>query len=261
MQDPSPNPKYSYSIKENGTETNLTETTCEKDLGIMVDPLLNFNEHINTTVKKARRTSSMLLRHISHKDKDIMVPLYKALVRPIIEYGNSVWCPYKEKDIDSIEKVQRNFTKHIIGIKELTYEERLKKLKMPSQAYRRLRGDLIETFKILHKKYDPKTTNSLLTLSSNSKNTRTNNMKLNKPRANKKPYQKFFTNRIINAWNSLPEDIVTASTQNIFKNKLDSHYYHITYSTNIPEQTKHRKRQEAISSKIPVTSKQTKRQK
>ena len=85
-------------------------------------------------------------------------------------------------------------------------------------------------------------------------------MKLNKPRANKKPYQKFFTNRIINAWNSLPEDIVTASTQNIFKNKLDSHYYHITYSTNIPEQTKHRKRQEAISSKIPVTSKQTKRQ-
>ena len=228
------NPKYKYTIKGNGIETDLAETLCEKDLGIMVDPLLNFNEHRDTTVKKARRTSSMLLRHISHKEKDIMVPLYKALVRPIIEYGNSVWCPYKDKDIKPIEKVQRNFTKHINGNRNLSYEERMKKLKIPSQAYRRLRGDLIESYKILHKKYDPKTTNSLLTISANTKNTRSNTIKLTKPSFNAQPYQMFFTNRVINHWNSLPEEIVTARSLNVFKNKIDKHFCHLKYSTKVP---------------------------
>ena len=200
----------------------------------MVDPLLNFNEHRDTTVKKARRTSSMLLRHISYKEKDIMVPLCKALVRPIIEYGNSVWCPYKDKDIKPIEKVQRNFTKHINGNRNLSYEERMKKLKIPSQAYRRLRGDLIESYKILHKKYDPKTTNSLLTISANTKNTRSNTIKLTKPSFNAQPYQMFFTNRVINHWNSLPEEIVTARSLNVFKNKIDKHFCHLKYSTKVP---------------------------
>ena len=46
-----------------------------------------------------------------------MVPLYKSLVRPIIEYGNAVWSPYLRKHIDFIESVQRHFTKCIIGTK------------------------------------------------------------------------------------------------------------------------------------------------
>lgn len=229
------NPKHEYTIKENGITTKLTETKCEKDLGIMVDPLLNFNEHISSTVKKARRTSSMLLRHISHKTKNIMVPLYKALVRPMMEYGNSVWCPSWKKDIKRIEDVQKNFTRHIIGMRTLSYEERLSTLKLPSQAYRRLRGDLIEVFKIIHKKYDPKTTKSLLPLNTNTK-TRTNSLKLAKPRAQKKPYQEFFTNRVINAWNSLPKSIVTSTSQNMFKNKLDRHFCHIKYSLNVSKQ-------------------------
>ena len=70
-----------------------------------------------------------------------MLPLYKALVRPSLEYGNPVWCPYKKKDIDDIEDVQRFLTKRITGIScsHLSYEDRLKKLKLPSLSYRRLR--------------------------------------------------------------------------------------------------------------------------
>ena len=51
-----------------------------------------------------------------------MISLYKSMVRPIIEYANSVWAPYKRKDIDLIEKVQRHFTKKIIGMNDLTIE-------------------------------------------------------------------------------------------------------------------------------------------
>ena len=135
----------------------------------MIDPNLNFDEHITGAVNKASRKSSMLLRHISFKNKNILVPLYTALVRPILEYGNAVWCPFLKKHMKSIEDVQRNFTKQINGMRNLKYEDRLSRLKLPSLAYRRLRGDMIEVFKILHNPYDPKTTHSLLTLHPNSK--------------------------------------------------------------------------------------------
>ena len=79
-----------------------------------------------------------------------MIPLYKSLIRPILEYGNAVWCPYKAKDIDLIEDVQRYYTKRIIGMYDLSYEERLQALKLPSLCYRRVRGDMIEVFKITH---------------------------------------------------------------------------------------------------------------
>ena len=98
------------------------------------------------------------MKTISFKTKEIMVPLFKALVRPILEYGNVVWSPYKKKDIDAIESIQRHYTKSISGMRFLPYENRMKILELPSLHYRRLRGDLIETFKILNNHYDPKTT-------------------------------------------------------------------------------------------------------
>ena len=227
------NPKYEYSIIENGIKTKLTETTCEKDLGVMIDPNLDFQEHMTGAVKKARRISNMLTRHISFKNKNIMLPLYTALVRPIIEYGNTVWSPFLSKDILRIEHVQQSFTKQISGMRKLNYEDRLSRLRLPSLAYRRLRGDMIEVYKILNNLYDPKTTHSLLTLHPNLKNTRTNNFKLTKDGVNTRKYLKFFTNRIINAWNSLHADIVTSSTLNQFKNKIDRHYSHLQFSTKI----------------------------
>ena len=88
------NPKYNYSINNNV----LHETTSEKDLGIYVDQLLNFEEHINITVKKARKIAGLIIRNITYKSKDVMVPLFKLLVRPIIEYGNVIWSPNTRKN-------------------------------------------------------------------------------------------------------------------------------------------------------------------
>ena len=63
----------------------------------------------------------MTLKSISSSSGDILVPLFTSLVRPILEYGSVVWTPYKLKDIDYIEQVQRHFTKRIKGL----YQERL----------------------------------------------------------------------------------------------------------------------------------------
>ena len=80
--------------------------------------------------------------------------LFQALVRPNLEYAVAVWSPYTKKDIELIENMQTsNKTGTII---ETT--DRLKKLKMPTLKYRRLRGDMIETFKIINGIYDKEVT-------------------------------------------------------------------------------------------------------
>ena len=126
------NPQYEYYIGTGDEKTRLETTTSEKDLGISVDPELKFDSHINDKVKKVNSIAGLINRTISCKHKEIMVPLYKALIRPIIEYGNSVWCPNLRKDIDAIEAVQRRFTKRIIGSNDLDYKDRLIQLKLPT---------------------------------------------------------------------------------------------------------------------------------
>ena len=81
------------------------------------------------------------------------IPLYKALVRSHLDYANSVWFPYKKSQIMAVENVQRRATKQLPGLKHLAYKIRLKTLNLPTLAYRRLRGDMIEVYKILHTIY------------------------------------------------------------------------------------------------------------
>ena len=68
---------------------------------------------------------------------------------------NSVWCPYQKRDITEIEKVQKRATKLIISFKNMSYIDRLSRLKLPTLKYRRLQGDMIEVFKITDDLYDP----------------------------------------------------------------------------------------------------------
>ena len=225
------NPKYEYSIGTGTDKLILEETINEKDLGVYIDPLLTFDNHISETIKKSTNMSYLISRTITHKCADIMIPLFKALVRPTLEYANVVWFPSKRKDINTLEDVQRRFTKHIVGMNELSYEDRLKKLNLPSLEYRRIRGDMIETFKITHNIYDTRVSSNLLKL--NKSSTRSHGFKLEKARVNTRQYQNFFSNRVVNLWNNLPSEIVNADNINAFKNKLDSHLKDCIYSTNL----------------------------
>ena len=123
-------------------------------MGVHIDPLLKFEKHYEETIKKTKSLSYLVMRSISYKTRDIMIPIYKAIIRPVLEYGNVVWSPYKRKDIDAIENVQHHYTKSIIDMKDLDYEDRLSALGLPSLEYRRIRGDMIETYKYVHKYYD-----------------------------------------------------------------------------------------------------------
>ena len=77
---------------------------------------------------------------VSYKEKSYIVPLYKAIVRPHLNYYMQAWNPHLSKDIDMLEKIQRRATKLIPGLRDLRYEERLKECGLATLETRRLRG-------------------------------------------------------------------------------------------------------------------------
>ena len=146
----------SYGRKANIIHNNyfidhekILSTDLVKDLGVTFDPQLNFSAHIKEKVNKAYARLGVIRRNFNYMSHDVFCLLYKAMVRSHLEYASSVWNPHSIEDIKVLEKVQRRATKLVTSIKHLSYEDRLRKLKLPTLKYRRLRGDLIEVFKII----------------------------------------------------------------------------------------------------------------
>jgi len=205
----------------NGTH-KLSVASSEKDIGVTVDSHLSFEEHIQAKVNKANSTMAVIRKTYSHLDEKSFLLLYKAIVRPHLEYANAVWAPHLKKHVDSIENVQRRATRQIVGLKDKTYEERLRHLKLPTLSYRRLRGDMIETFKILTNKYDEVVCTGLFEL--NKSSTRGHSLKIHKQHANSNVRKYFFTNRVVDAWNSLPNSVIDAPSIKSFESRLDKHW-------------------------------------
>jgi hypothetical protein len=132
----------------------------EKDIRVVIDNKLIFNQHISEKINKANSIMGVLRRTMEYMDCTTFKLLYTALVRPHLEYANQVWCPHLKKHIEAIENVQRRASKQIPGLSSLSYEDRLRKLKLPTLAYRRSRGDMIELYKILTGKYDEEAINT-----------------------------------------------------------------------------------------------------
>ena len=228
------NPKYDYFIGTDDSRVKLEESNLEKDLGVYIDPNLNFEKHIEKITQKAASKCSSILRNFTFRSKEVLVPLFKSLIRPVLEYANTAWSGGLRKNINEVEKIQRSFTKNIYQVKHLPYEKRLEKLNLPSLEYRRFRGDLIQTFKIARNFYDNCTVNTLFNFKANER-LRGHKYKINKIYYKKVQFKHFFTNRVANHWNNLPHSIVEAESTNIFKNKIDEHFKDQMFKINLFE--------------------------
>ena len=91
----------------------------------------------------------MFRRNITYKEKELIILLYQAIVRPPLEYCIQAWRPYRKKDIDTLERIQGRATKIIPELRDLSYEEHLKECGLTTLETRRLRGDQIEVSKVL----------------------------------------------------------------------------------------------------------------
>jgi ribonuclease P/MRP protein subunit RPP40 len=209
------NSQHQYTL---GNVT-LKNSERERDLGVIVDKTLKFSEHVNSAVGSANATLGMIRRNITCKRKYIIIRLYKALVRPKLEFCVQMWRPYLKKDIDKLERVQHRATKMIEECKGLDYYHRLKVTGLMSLEERRIRGDMIEVFKTL-KGLNKIDSNSLLKLA-NCSRTRGHKFKLVKFRSRLDIRKNFFSQRVATVWNNLPEVVVEADSVNSFKNRYD----------------------------------------
>ena len=199
-------------------ELVIKEDICEKDLGVTFDSSLKFSTHIRNIVCKANSRLGLIKRNFTCLNKDVFIPLYKSLIRPLLEYCSSVWNPILKSDQMEIEKVQRRATKLVPCISQLSYSNRLSYLKLDSLAFRRRRTDMIQVFRII-RQIDNIDISNFFELNTDLR-TRGHSYKLKKPRALHNLRNNSFALRIINDWNGLRESTVNCTTVNSFKSQL-----------------------------------------
>ena len=227
------NIQYTHRYKIGGKE--LEHVFHEKDLGVYVDSELRFDEHISTKVKKANQLVGLIRRSFDYLDGKTFVKLYTALVRPHLEYAQCVWSPHLKKYQHIIEKVQMRATKLVDNMGDLDYSDRLKRLNLPTLAFRRMRGDVIELYKhfrkydrdIISKSFQPK-----------ERANRIQRFLLHERRAKdgeRGVQSNSFYYRSPRHWNNLPLKVVDSENTDTFKTRLDKYWkdHDLKYSYNL----------------------------
>jgi len=179
----------------------LANVNVAKDLGILVDSRLKFECHINKIVARASARANLIHKCFLSKDTANMTRAFTVYVRPLLEYASCVWSPYSIKDVKRIESVQRQFTKRLPSMTNLSYANRLRALGLDTLEHRRLQQDLLYTYKVLFGKLSIDHTDMFCVRSHSI--TRGHQWKLypNFHRTNLR--KNFFCERVISPWNSL----------------------------------------------------------
>ncbi|CAH8641175.1 unnamed protein product [Dicrocoelium dendriticum] len=192
----------------------------QSDLGVLLSSDFKSSEHWKTAARKGFNMLWMIRRSFGIMTTDMFVRLFSAFVRPHLEYCVQACPPCLVRDKMAVERVLRSGTKMVYDLKKLTYPERLRKLDMFSMYYRRLRGDLVLTYRILMGQIGPDLTG--LFRPTRMPTLRGHPLKLHKPRSDRVLATFRLSRRVIAYWNTLPADVVMAPTLKEFEHRLDA---------------------------------------
>ena len=136
--------------------TRIEQVSCVRDLGFQINEKLTPSDHVALIAKKASTKMHILLRATSTRNRDALRTLYTTFVRPILEYGTTIWSPYPEKDKLLLEKIQNRMTRIISHRCDgVSFEhrpsaaDRNKSLNLTTLSYRRRVRDMTILYQIL----------------------------------------------------------------------------------------------------------------
>ena len=204
------NPHFPYTL--NGTVIP-TKSSC-RDLGVQIGENAYYRKHYETKTRTCHFLCKQFRSSFATNDKEFLVFLFRTYIIPKIEYASNVWSPYYKKDINTLENVQRKFTKFLPGMFRKSYLQRMAELGLITLEERRIYLDSILMYKIVHGlveidfgKY----------FSINTVGTRGHPYKLNVLGSRINCHKYHFFNRIVRIWNSLPSEIVNKEKLCMFK--------------------------------------------
>lgn len=217
------NPQFEYNWGKGVLEVSEEE----KDVGVIVTNSLKPSLQCARAAKKANQVLGQMSRGITYRDKYTFTRLYKVYVRPHLQYCSSAWSPYNVADKELLEQVQKRAVKMISNLQG-TYEQKLKVLGLATLEESRVRGDMIEMYKMMTGKGQVDFQNwfQLTSCREGAINTRVNSGYLNvrePSQCHSNVRRNFFSQRCPKVWNSLPDSVKMSSTVNGFKAAYDEH--------------------------------------
>ena len=219
-----------YTVWDGLQQHAIEAVSEEKDLGVIFDQNLTFRSHIESKVKAASRVLALIGHSFKYLDKKTFITLYKSLVRPHLEYCSPIWNPYLRNLSDSIEKIQKRATKLVYRFDEISYEDRLWSLDLPSLEFRRLREDIITAFKICKFYPDLKYIFSFQT----RQGLRGHEFSFQKERIVSRVSGNSLQNRLFETWNGLPQEFAQIPTLNGLKAFFNERYGYACFTCRLP---------------------------
>ncbi len=140
---------YSLTSRTSPNAQPIRTVSSVRDLGLLLNTGFSADDNVDCTTKKARGMLFYPKRSFAALTPNIFLPLYKAFIRPHLEYAMQATSPILSRDRQALKSVQKLAVMFVKGLRHVPYETSLR-LQLFCLVHRRIHGDLICMYKIMH---------------------------------------------------------------------------------------------------------------